>query len=285
MTHFRSVAITTFHCFLIILFFSCGNKDNDAFSYSGNDTSDFEELLDIPITEQVAPQTDGEAYSSDIELRKFIKTGGIEFESEDIDNDFDKIRKILPKYNAYIESENLVNNHRQKTVTIIVRVPLDAYDTIYNQLTKIGLKVDNVYSNIEDVTSRYSDLDAKIENKKLLEVRYRELLLKAVNIKDMLEIERSMNDLRSEIDMFESRFKLLKQQIRFSTINIRFYENLPAKNFDQNGGKFLPSIRTAIMDGLVLLQNFIVFLFKLWPFVLLALVGFFFWKRIRKVKN
>ncbi|MFD2033749.1 DUF4349 domain-containing protein [Belliella marina] len=283
MTLIRNVVFATHFSILMIVLFSCENYKSDGFSYSIGDSGEYEEMLDIPITEQAPPRINGQEEQVDeMGLKKFIKTGGVEFESKNVVDDFVRIRQILPKYKAYIESENQVNNRYQITYTLIIKVPYLVYDSVFHQLSNIGKRVDHKYSNIEDVTSRYSDLEAKIETKKLLEKRYRELLAKAISIKDMLEIEKSLNDLRAEIDLYESRFKVLKQQIKYSTLHVRFYENLESNSL-QNEKGFFVKIGNAVKEGFILLQSFIVFMFKLWPFILILVVGIFVWLRIRKV--
>src|SRR5690606_37991293 len=128
---------------------------------------------------------------------------------------------------------------------------------------------DNRHSRIEDVTERYYDLRTRIKNKKILEQRYLALLDKATEVKDILEIENNLNQVRIEIEGLEGQFNYLSKQVRFSTINLTFYEVLPY-TFDPSqregfGARFL----SALDSGWQGFLSFLVGLTTLWPFIIL----------------
>jgi hypothetical protein len=82
---------------------------------------------------------------------------------------------------------------------LTIRVPSIVYDTLYSTFSSIAFRLDSKYSNVKDVTERYYDIKTRIKNKKALEQRYVELLKKASAIKDILEIEKNLNDVRTQI--------------------------------------------------------------------------------------
>jgi len=46
--------------------------------------------------------------------------------------------------------------------------------------------------SVEDVTEQYVDLGIRLENKKALEARYRNLLARAQNVEDVLAVEKQL---------------------------------------------------------------------------------------------
>ncbi len=212
-------------------------------------------------------------------IKKLIKTGAIHFQSESIAQDYEKIKRILSKYDSYIGSENETNTGYQANYDITIRVNSTSYDSLYSQLCKISEKVDFKSSTIEDVTAQYYDLKTRIKNKKLLEERYLALLKKASNIKDILDIERSLNDIRNEIESAEGNFKYLTQQVSYSTIQITFYEILPS-NYTEEG--FGARVIHALKSGWEIFLVFFVGVVQIWPFIVLVGLAVFLFKRIRK---
>lgn len=232
--------------------------------------------------EQAPPPPPPNQVSDDVITKKVVKTGGVEFESKDVDKDHQSIKTLLPSFKGYIENESQNKTSHRITYHLTVRVSADGYDSVYNGVSKLGFRLKSRYSNIDDVTSLYYDLKFRIKNKKVLEERYLELLKKAAAIKDILEIEKNLNELRTEIEGLEGQFKYLSKQISLSTIQINFYEVLPytydttsRKGF---GARLLSSLDTGWQGFL----SFLVGITALWPFILLASIAFFIFRKARQ---
>ena len=260
-----------------ILFFSiaCDNPNIEMYG----DLEVFENLMEVPNTEQPAPPQED---VSEQLTKKVVKTGGLDFQSEDIEEDYNRIREMLPQFNAYIENENQTKSVHRINYSLTVRVPSGVYDTLYGSFSNMAYRLDNKYSNIEDVTERYYDLKTRIKNKKALEQRYIQLLDKASLVKDILEIERNLNQVRTDIERLEGQFNYLSKQVNFSTIHLSFYEILPYVYDSSQRPGFGARILSALADGWQGLLSLLVGLATLWPFVLLTVGGIFLFRRVRK---
>lgn len=260
--------------------FSCGNG-----SYDGDISADFEEFLDIPLTEQAPPPPEDRTFKENqsISERKMIRRGYMEISSGDIQADYASIKELVSRFKAFVDSENL-NNHKDRvSYNLNIRVPSDTYSDLMDSLSPIGLALINKSSNVEDVTNRYRDLEATLKSKKMLEERYRELLSKSSEIKDMIEIERNLNNIRNEIEVNESRFRSLNNDIAYSTVSIYIYQDLrqSAVYSDSFGGKLMKSFS----KGWDLFVYFVLVLVRLWPFALLGLLTWALVVRIRRKNN
>ncbi len=262
---------------LLVLAFSCDNRSNKR-----PETPDtgFSEMMDVTATKQAAQPT-GEPVAEQV-TKKVVKTGGIEFQSDDIEADYLTIRELLPQYQAYIENENQYKSDQRIDYRLTIRVPSHRYDTLYGSLASFGVRVDNKYSNIEDVTEQYYDLKTRIKNKKALEDRYVQLLDQATEVKDILEIEKNLNAVRTEIERFEGQFNYLSKQVSLSTINLTFYEVLPYVYDASQRKGFGARILSALNNGWQSFLSFTVALISLWPFLFLIVAGVYL---IRKVKQ
>jgi len=214
--------------------------------------------------------------------KKIIKNGGINFQSKDVTVDYQAILEMLPAFDAYIENENQSKEYDQLVNTLTVRVPAEKYDSLFNSIVGIAYRLESKWSNIQDVTAQFYDLQQRITNKKALEARYLDLLRQTSNIKDILEIERSLNEIRTEIESMEGQFKYLNAQISLSTINLRFYEILPIADDGSPRKGFGARLLSALNGGWQGFLSFLVGLVTLWPFVLLSFAGIYLFKQARK---
>lgn len=212
--------------------------------------------------------------------QKIIKTGNLSYKVAEAKAEYDRILKMLPSFNAYLASENQNKGYDRINYNLSIKVPPQHFDSLMMQLAK-GKRVDNKWVNSDDVTDRFYDLQSRIDNKMKLEERYQEILAKANSVKDILEVERSLNQVRSEIESLEGQFKLLNHQISYSSLDLSFYEILPYTIDEEQRPGFIARITNALSGGWQGFLSFLVLSVRLWPFIILLIVGVIVVRKIR----
>lgn len=215
------------------------------------------------------------------QTQKLIKTGNIRFRSTDIESDYASIVDLLPAAKAYIEYQNQSKDNRQINYTMTIRVEADKFDQLYQSIVGISDDVLDKSTNVQDVTERFYDLETRIKNKKALEVRYLALLERATKMNDILQIERSLNDARTDIERMQGQFNYLKKQIGFSTISLSFFEVLPYSTPTTEQATFGSRILASLNRGWEGILSFIISAVSLWPVLLLAPVAIFVFVKMR----
>lgn len=213
--------------------------------------------------EMVAPTT--EQKTAEPVERKLIKEGRVEFEAENLNSTRQTIFEAVKRYNGYVSSDQEFKSPGRKSNTIIIRVPADSFDSLLSDATKGVDKFESKEINVKDVTEEFLDIQARLKTKKELEQRYIDLLKEAKNVTEILEIEKQIGQLRSEIESIEGRLKYLQNRVSFSTLTMTFYESIP--NETAFGQKFKNGFR----NGWISLIWFFVALTNIWPFVLIGL--------------
>lgn len=191
--------------------------------------------------------------------RKRIKTGHITLEVKELQDTEKSIEVILEKYNGYVSS----SNYYQTSLNLEIRIPADNFDDFLVSAETVG-KLKQKTINVEDVTQHYFDLENKIKNKRILQERYQSYLQRAANTKELLETERALNDVTTEIEQLEGSFRLLNSQISYSTLTIGL--SLPVY---ENIRRSLPSLKKGFQDfG----YNFLEFLYVVLFIILYGLL-------------
>ncbi|HLT53814.1 MAG TPA: DUF4349 domain-containing protein [Flavobacteriaceae bacterium] len=243
----------------IALFMGC-NGGNSSEGYAS------EAAMDKVAIHNVAETSQAETTTSVIE-RKLIKDGRVEFETDNLETTRNTIYEAIKTYKAYVASDQAYNYPGRMSQTISVRMPAEHFDTFLADATTGVTKFDSKDINIRDVTEEFLDVEARLKTKKELEARYLELLKKAQNVKDILEIERELGQLRSDIESVEGRLKYLENQVAMSTLNITFYKTVDTET--EFGKKF----QNGFKNGWENLIWFFVGLVNLWPFILFGLIA------------
>lgn len=204
---------------------------------------------------------------------KKIQQGEIAFATENIGKSSAWIKKQTEHLKGYISNENLQVHTEKIENEITIRIPAASLQILIDSITSQAGKLDNKQISVEDVTAEYIDLEVRINNKRALENRYKQLLQKANKVTDMIEIEQQIGNLREEIESAEGRWRLMKNQIALSTLRIQMYEihATPSQITNQIKEGFLEGWRGFIQVCMLLVYS--------WVFLLLAVIGWIIYRR------
>jgi hypothetical protein len=98
------------------------------------------------------------------------------------------------------------------------------------------------------------------------------LLSKANKIEDILAIEDKVRNLEEEIESKEGRLKFLSNQIEFSTLNIQLFKEIELKQDKTEEKGFFSKSLDALVNGVDLVLNFIIFILSIWPVLIILIV-------------
>jgi hypothetical protein len=211
--------------------------------------------------------------------RKIIKDGEISFETSDPAKTRESILKYTLELGGYITNESSNDYSDRKEQRMIIRVPADKFDQLLSGVTQTAVKINSKSISAQDVTEDYIDVEARLKTKKELEERYKQLLVKASKVEEIMSIEREIGKLREEIESVEGRFRYLKDRVAFSSLTITFYEKI-SKPFG-----FGSKLGHALENGWHIFLLFITGLVAMWPFLILIGIGLFTAFRITKRKR
>jgi hypothetical protein len=174
---------------------------------------------------------------------KIIKTASLRFQVKDYHQSRTAIVNLVNKNNAYLASENEENNYDNIQNTMAIRVPINRFDLLLDDLVKESSHLENKTVNAQDVTAEFIDTEARLKAKKAVEQRYMAILKQAQSVKDILEIEGQLGTIREDIEATEGQLKYLNDQVMYSSISLVFYQ--PLQRLPEPESGFWYSIGTA----------------------------------------
>ena len=204
--------------------------------------------------------------------RKLVKTGEINFETDDVKTTQKQIDSLIKKYMAYISNEELINSYNRTIHHITVKIPIQSFDDFVYEIEN-NRKIDNKSINVKDVTEQFIDITTRLKTKKRFEKRYLNLLEKSKNVDEILAVQKQLEILQSDIEAIEASLKLLNNKIAYAVLEIRFYKTILN---EEKGNVFIDSIKIGWRN----FTGFLGLLIKVWPFIILLTTAFFYRKRI-----
>lgn len=143
--------------------------------------------------------------------RIIIYTASIKIEAENVLVSKKKIIQHVKKIKGYVQA--MYNNR------LVVRIPAQQLDAFLQKIGKYGRVVSKNLTST-DVTEEYFDLKLRLKNAKKMRKRLLKLLKKTQNVTEAVTIERELQRITEQIELFEGRLKYMKEMSSFSKVTI-----------------------------------------------------------------
>ena len=215
--------------------------------------------------------------------KKIIKTGTLTSETENYHKYNIQIHELLKKWETYIASEQENSSSYKIENVLTIKIPVQYFDEAVQQLSFSATgKLLAKQITASDVTAEFFDTRARIETKKRIRLRYLDMVQKAKNVEEVLQVEREINSMQEQIEAAEGRINYLGHSAAYSTIQLTFFQILNSEAANGENPAFGVRLLTAVTDGSRWVGEFIIFMLTLWPIWIGAGAIILLVRRIRK---
>lgn len=190
--------------------------------------------------------------------RKWIITMSINAEADDLDAALEGVAAQIAAAGGYVESQNINNNssyRRCRSASMTIRIPADAVDSFVQEVSDITNVTSNS-RNVQDITLAYTDTEGRVTALKTEEARLLELMAKAEDMSDLLEIEARLTEVRYQLERHASTLRLYDNQVDYATIDL--YINEVAKYTPVEEPTFFQRISAGLSESITDLGNALV---------------------------
>ncbi len=212
-----------------------------------------------------------EKYQTPDNTRKLIKKGRMEIETDEVMLYAGRIRSISSSLGGYVSADELEKVEDEVRQTLELKVPANNFDRFLQAIEQLPVTVAAKNIDVEEVTTEYYDLQARLNAQQVLEIRYLKLIDRANDIESILKVEKQLVQVRQNIELAKGRLRLLDNLSGFSTLTIQLSPKIVPVQAPQYS--FTDNLVAALTSGWRGLENLVVVLAHLW--VLMVAVLFF----------
>jgi hypothetical protein len=206
-------------------------------------------------------------------LTKLIKTANYRFEVEDVYRATDAIEVAIRRHNAFLSSSDLRLGNPMFESKLTIRVPNEQFSDLLKEIDQLAKFVNFRDIKTEDVSKQFVDLESRLRSKREVEQRYMEILRKkAGTIEELLKAEQQIGHLHEEIEATISRINYLKDEVRYSTINLEMYQRM-GQAVASNDMSTRDEMKNALASGWTGLIAVTTAVLHFWPLIILCSVG------------
>jgi hypothetical protein len=175
---------------------------------------------DRTLTSSESLELDSSNYDEANTTSKIRKSGSIDISVEDLDIAHSTILNILENYNGSVVSSSESGQGNEKTIYITLKIPVEKFNDLYNDIKNIDGEVIYASYSTEDVTQEYTDLESRLRNLQETEKQLVEILKTAETVEDTLAVYEQLTSIRSQIEVLEGQIKYLDNQVDYSYITV-----------------------------------------------------------------
>lgn len=196
--------------------------------------------------------------------RKLIRRISMDLQTRELDVLLDTIDEKVTALGGYVETSktNMGNSNtdvRQATLTI--RIPAEKLEAFTKHVASIS-NVTASSESAEDITLSYVATESRQKALQAEENRLLALIDKAANLTELLQLEKRLTEIRTELEQVTSQLKVYDNLVDYSTVQLdinEVKEYTPAEEpgfWERLGSGFMNSLRGA---GNLLLELVILF--------------------------
>ena len=192
---------------------------------SGGSASDIEYTPEVP---ESSPGTPDNPNIDPNTERLLIRTVSMVTETKDIETVKNDVEAQVKSCGGYIENANMSGtgkNRDLRTVNYTIRIPADKVDGLISQIGN-SCTVLSSNENSTDVTLEYVDTQAKIESLRVEYDQLMKLLKSAEDLDTIIVLQNRLSEVRYQIESYESRIRVLENQVTYATLNLTIREVL-----------------------------------------------------------
>lgn len=258
----------------VSLLAGCGGaaKENGAGGLMGSAVAD-DALSDRYYSESESSNSvSGSSATVMPENQKMVRKVWLEAETEALDTLLSGVEAQIAALSGYIESQNLQNgsnysgSRRYRYAELTVRIPAEQLDGFVSKVSETA-NIVSKKQTAENITLSYVATQSRVTALETEQTRLLELLAKAESMSDILDIEKRLTQVRSDLEEYTSQLRVFDNQVDYGTVYLTIREVVEFTVVEEPETVW-ERIGTGFMESLKNLGDFFV---ELFVFVIVAL--------------
>jgi len=155
--------------------------------------------------------------------QKYEKVASIKSKSNKFDDEEKQARVLVKKYDALIQFEQKSGNAGYRNLNLVIGVPPDNFDSIYNDLITIG-KIQAKQITKKDKTNEYKELNAKKASLQKIRNSLIELKSKGGKIEEYMQLENRILEIEQQLQELGVSLGNFDDENEFCTVQFSLQE-------------------------------------------------------------
>lgn len=152
--------------------------------------------------------------------RVIIRESNLSLLVEDVRKTGDQIVSFAKNNGGYMVTTSYTKPTESPFGNITIRIPTQKLDQALNYFRSLAIKVTNENLFGTDVTSEYTDIEARLATLQKTKTKFEDILAKASNVQDILTVQRELINIQDQIDSLKGQKQAIKKNAELTKITV-----------------------------------------------------------------
>lgn len=195
-----------------------GSLSSSGYGYAGEATQAVSDVS--PLSANLRLPTNESAPTPEVKNRLVVEESNISMVVDNVRGKLDSILDEVTKKGGYMVSSSLNQPEEAPFAQLVIRVPSKELRPTLDYLRKLSIKVTSENLLGTDVTDQYIDLDARLETLNKTKAKFEEILTRATNVSDIMQVEQQIISLQGQIDALKGQQQYLEKTAENAKLTI-----------------------------------------------------------------
>ncbi|MBA2721289.1 MAG: DUF4349 domain-containing protein [Chloroflexi bacterium] len=155
-----------------------------------------------------------------------VRTGTIDIGIADLDGAVRAADAAVARSGGYVDGSSRTAGGDDPDAVVTYRIPSSTWDTTLDGIRRLASTIHGEQITTEEVSGQVVDLGARIANLRTTEAALQAIMVKATQIKDVLDVQSQLTSTRGEIERLVADKENLEDRAAFGSLTVSF--RLPA---------------------------------------------------------
>jgi len=193
-------------------------------SNQGNSVSSLQKMAPLPYVgggnlNDIMPPSES-APNANIKNRLVITNSYLSLQVSKVAVVQKQVIKKAEELGGYMVNSSIENPSDVASATVTVRIPSKQLENALQYYRSLSIKVISENLQGDDVTDQYVDFAAQLKTYEKTKTIFEQMLDKATNIQDILEVQREIINVQSSIDSIKGQMDYLKKNAEMAKITL-----------------------------------------------------------------
>jgi hypothetical protein len=152
--------------------------------------------------------------------RLVIRDTSLSLHVKNVSDATSRIQALAESSGGFLVAYNLSSPESAASGNISIRVPSDQRSQLLTQIQALGVKTVSLSVNGQNVTDQFVDNEARLKVLYATQVKFNQIMDQAVRVQDLLEVERELINLQTQIDSLKGQQQYLEKSAELSLISV-----------------------------------------------------------------
>ncbi|MBL7158938.1 DUF4349 domain-containing protein [Candidatus Microgenomates bacterium] len=157
---------------------------------------------------------------SEREERIVVEESSMSLVVSEVQETANKVTDKAKAVGGFMVNSSLNHPEEAPFATVVIRVPADKFRDTLEYFRTLAVKVSSENIRGTDVTDQYVDIEARLATLEKTKAKFESIMDQAIEINDILQIQRELINLQSQIDDLKGKEKYLEQTAKLAKITV-----------------------------------------------------------------